>query len=682
MSVIVIFLFFRVVYLFTLPVPLEALTLFRGVLSDILVGALVYYILVKPLKVKVQIAVHFVLVVFLTFNLEHLRVNGAHIDFSFWQYAIAPEFALGSILSSSLIGWVLVMCLVCYGLIISTTKLTQLAHKNNFKLSGKPIIFISLVGILGLLLFPAHARISWQGTNPIEYNALSSFNSLFTPLKTDAFYNTIHPQDLSGDKYIQSLPQANILMVMVESLSYKHIQEGLMPKLKQLADKNLSFSKFITNQRQTNRGLYSSLCGRYPNLNNSAVKSDFYLVDKPNFDCLPQILKNNGYKTVFMQSAGLAFISKDRFGRNIGFDEIIGEDDYDTFFFKTSWGVDDKTLYHHATNKIAKLNEKNEPWFAAILTSGTHHPFLVPEGKGSFQEALAYADLSLAYLIEELEKQNILENTLVLITSDEANASGTGFVSNPLWDNWAPMVVLSPKNNESLIEPGVFTLADLPISILDYAEIEAPISLGGRSLFRKYSEKRPVFFGNVYTKTTFSLVDNSLTMCNSFLYCWQMVSPQSLFDEDVLTLMPATVDRISTITKIVSINDQIQPNRTGDVLLNLSQNDFVGKSDYPLLGQYRTNLPAGRSIRYELIVDNSLSQSASEVSVNIKYHPCHNYTPGATKEETKIVRPGQVLTWNNIVTESLDDNNLCHFITAKTTKNNNWQLSKLALIVN
>jgi len=247
MSVIVIFLFFRVVYLFTLPVPFEALTLFRGALSDILVGALVYYTLVKPLKVKAQIAVHFVLVVFLTFNLEHLRVNGAHIDFSFWQYAIAPEFALGSILSSSLIGWVLVMCLVCYGLILSTTKLTQLAHKNNFKLSGKPIILISLVGILGLLLFPAHARISWQGTNPIEYNALSSFNSLFAPLKTDASYNTIHPQDLSGDRYIQSLPRANILMVMVESLSYKHIQEGLMPKLKQLADKNLSFSKFITN---------------------------------------------------------------------------------------------------------------------------------------------------------------------------------------------------------------------------------------------------------------------------------------------------------------------------------------------------------------------------------------------------------------------------------------------------
>jgi len=681
MSVIIIFLFFRVVYILSLSVPVEALTLFRGVLSDVLVGAILYYVLIKPLKYRAQIAVQLVLVAFLTLNLEHLRVNGAHLDISFWQYALTPEFAFGSIFTSSLITWVLVMCLVSYAIILSTAKLTRAINKKNLHLSGKPIMLITLVGVLVLLLFPAHARINWQGTNPIEQNALSSFESLFAPSKLQAAYHTIHPQDLSGSRYVTPAPRANVLMVMIESLSYKHLQEGLMPKLKQLAAKNLSFSNFIANQRQTNRGLYSSLCGRYPNLNNSAVKSDFYLVKKPIYACLPKILSDNGYNTVFMQSADLGFMSKDRFARNIGFSEIIGENDIDVSNYRTRWGVDDKTLYQNALIKLEELNESGKPWFTTLLTSGTHHPFLVPEGKGTFQEALAYADFSLEYLLEELKKRNILDNTLVLITSDEANASGTGFVSNPLWDNWAPMVVLAPGNNGNIAESGVFTLADLPISILDFVEIDSPTDLGGRSLFRKYSEKRPVFFGNVYTKTTFALVDNSLTMCNNFLYCWQMIARQSLFLENVLTLTPASSDRIDTITKIVSINDQILPDRTGDILFQFGQKEFVGKSEYSLLGQYRTNLPAARPIRYELVIDNSMSQSSSDVTVNIKYHPCHQYVQGASKEETRIVQPGQVLTWNDFVTEPLNDSNLCHFISASTTENNNWRLSKLALVV-
>ena len=43
-----------------------------------------------------------------------------------------------------------------------------------------------------------------------------------------------------------------------------------MPRLSKLATENVAWTQFVTQQRQTDRGLYSIMAGRYPQLNHAA----------------------------------------------------------------------------------------------------------------------------------------------------------------------------------------------------------------------------------------------------------------------------------------------------------------------------------------------------------------------------------------------------------------------------
>ena len=125
MSTVFIFIFFRIIYIFVLPDSAKGLALFRGLLSDVFIGGLIYFAIVKPLKPNMQLVVQFILVILLSTNLEHLRVNGAHIDLSFWQYAVSPEFAFGSILIASLFFLVFIMSLSSFGIILLSEKLSN-----------------------------------------------------------------------------------------------------------------------------------------------------------------------------------------------------------------------------------------------------------------------------------------------------------------------------------------------------------------------------------------------------------------------------------------------------------------------------------------------------------------------------------------------------------------------------
>ena len=85
-----------------------------------------------------------------------------------------------------------------------------------------------------------------------------------------------------------------------------------------------SFNARFAHARRTNRGLYSGLCGELPNLQVGVPKMTAYL-DGGTRECLPKVLRRNGYRTVYLQAAPLAFMLKDQFMRKAGFEELIGD---------------------------------------------------------------------------------------------------------------------------------------------------------------------------------------------------------------------------------------------------------------------------------------------------------------------------------------------------------------------
>ena len=270
------------------------------------------------------------------------------------------------------------------------------------------------------------------------------------------------------------------------------------------ARRSISYSTFFTNQRKTNRGMYTILCGELPNLLPGIPKMSQHAVGGWR-RCLPEVLRSAGYATVYMQAAPLAFMLKDQFMPRAGFERVYGYDHYEGGYARTAWGVDDRSLYEQSLPTIDELQRGERPWFMTLLTVTTHHPYTVP---GDFElqkgfphaQALAYADLAIGEFLEELSERGVLRDTLVLITSDESMGQvsklGSDGVAKVLAESWGILIALTPgRQIRRVREP--FAQVDLALSVLDYLDLgELGSHFFGRSTFRDYSEGRFLYFAN------------------------------------------------------------------------------------------------------------------------------------------------------------------------------------------
>jgi arylsulfatase A-like enzyme len=294
-----------------------------------------------------------------------------------------------------------------------------------------------------------------------------------------------------------------------------------MPRLSKLAADNLAWTQFVSQQRQTNRGLYTIMTGSYPQLDNSAPRMTDYVAE-PSRPALPAVLREAGYETVFLQAADLDYMQKGKFMQSAGFNRVLGNESFQACRFRTHWGPDDLSVMDKGYELVQELRQQGKPWFLTVFTAGTHHPYEVPGDfrsafkPGTFAHAAAYADAAVASLVARLEHDEALADTLVLITSDESSGmlQAASDVDCEVSQNWGFLVALTPEGvRRRVTEP--FMQSDLALSIVDYLGLGArPHRFVGRSAFRAYDRPRPIFCGNVYFgSVTLFDTDGSLYIC-------------------------------------------------------------------------------------------------------------------------------------------------------------------------
>lgn len=436
-------------------------------------------------------------------NIEHVIANNANFDISFMGLAMSKTFIAGSVITHKTLGTV--FSLLCISFITATVlayyfKTVQL----NFH------VLLSACIVIAIFMTPVSlSSENWAQMNVLESNARSFLDSHDFPIAQNAALGHAKP-DLSGRPVI-GFPDSdtNILLVIIEGLSFESANKNLMPYLSSLSDTSISYNGFIGSQRQTNKGIYAIFCGDYPNYLTKESKSDYMGVFGAQTDCLPKILSDNGYRTVYMQSADLGYMRKDNFFDQAGMDEIYGANSYLKYYEKSAWGVDDRSLYFHVAEKINKLSAAPEPWFLSLLTVSTHHPYLVPGVQNpTDKEALSYADSAFMEFYSHLTSSHLLDNTLVVITSDESaifqNKEG---VSGELASNHIPLILIPPEGNAHMSPGNVFAQTDLQTSMLDYVGMGHK-ARAGRSIFRSYDNERTLLFGNVYSRRLFIMTGN------------------------------------------------------------------------------------------------------------------------------------------------------------------------------
>jgi len=524
----------------------------RGLLSDVTVSAVLVLLLSalqlvrwKHLGRVLGVVLLLAWIVITCANYEHTRALGTMVSWVYAGFLTDETFLAGSVAH-----------ITHPILLVALALVTLVPYWLGTRAPSRPALVaapaVALVGAAALALWPLGTdALSWRQRHFLIHN-LYWVGETDDITAAEVSIAGVHPADLDGEPIIELGHRGrNVLLVVLEGMSGAYLDsvaqaQGItaprprLPELDRRAREHLSYLNFINHQRQTNRGLYALTCGDLPKLKTRSPKMSDYGWREGDPECLATVLRREGYETVFVQAAPLAFMGKDRFMPKAGYDRVLGFDWLDKSENSGKWGVNDAELFEQVIPLIEQLRAANRPWFVTMLTAGTHHPFQVPAGftsdypSGTFGHSVTFLNHALRPFLGYLESSGVLDDTLVLITSDESFGVDSAVDNDAmlLAQSFGTLTVMVPGGVRRQIEEP-FMQMDVALSVLDYLGFRNDIGgVGGRSIFRTYRRPRVLPFANTYLRMTAAIdPERELFAClEDFSSCTKyQLQPDRLF---------------------------------------------------------------------------------------------------------------------------------------------------------
>ncbi len=502
-----------------LPLALRALLGWSspfGYLSDLAIGSLLVLLLYR-LRWWLALPVLLLWAGLLVASVELVSAVGRLPASSDLTYLLDPQFmqnSTGGALSRPWLPWLLASALLCWACAQQANHGRTTANLPR-KAWAVPALLFALHWA-GQHLAPSDAdqwrqfNLSHQllaaGTGELQQR-VEDWAGFDAPGAAPSIIGLAHA-DLDGERLFEGRGRArNLLVIALEGIPgaylranrqalHSRFDDDLMPNLSRWAERGMNTPDYVLHTHQTIRGLYAMLCGDYDKLDNGTPKGVELLTQgERNQACLPEQLRRNGFSTHYLQGAGLRFMAKDRIMPHIGFDAVHGLEWFrNDNYLEFPWGKDDKAFFEGALDYLGQLRQQRRPWMLTLLTVGTHQPYSAPETylqrhATAKQAAVAYLDDAIGQFLEALERQGVLDDTLVVITSDESH----GIEGVRLASAWGFNLTLAPEQASlPRIKHGTYGHIDLAASLLDYFELPIPAALGGRSLLRDYRNGREI----------------------------------------------------------------------------------------------------------------------------------------------------------------------------------------------
>jgi lipoteichoic acid synthase len=274
----------------------------------------------------------------------------------------------------------------------------------------------------------------------------------------------------------------NVVIVFLESTraqSTTPYNEDLdtTPFLDELSKDSLMFERAYAVVPHTSKALVASLCGVPPPLDTAKTESEPGIIPAR---CVPHLLKEHGYRTVFFQSATEKFERRPQLVDNMGYKDFFATQDMSKEGFEETnyFGYEDNIMLEPSREWLEENGD--EPFLATYLTATGHHQYVVPHryGKKKFVEderfnrylnTMRYQDFFLMNLFAQYKDLGLYEDTIFIVLGDH----GEGFDEHGLkqHDNTIyeeglriPLVIHQAERWEGgeWIEPAVSELDVLP----------------------------------------------------------------------------------------------------------------------------------------------------------------------------------------------------------------------------
>lgn len=276
------------------------------------------------------------------------------------------------------------------------------------------------------------------------------------------------------------------------------------------AIKDKMFTNYRTAAHNTLEGLLATL-DSHPNARMFDMRAPEFFQNS-----LVNILKNNGYDTIFLRSASKYYASENIYFKNLGFKEIIAREYFELSHPKyvDGWGIIDQVMYNHLVDLLKE--KKDENLFITVLGTDTHpldgredyHDLQYPAEQGDFTQytkagaylkAIAKHDYDVGQTIKKIQEAGLLDDeTLIILTADHACplndvvSSIKGYPQTNLAR--IPLVFLTGQKLPEVKKDTTLSQLDLAPTILHMLNIKVPDGYWGDSIFAENRKENYVGF--------------------------------------------------------------------------------------------------------------------------------------------------------------------------------------------
>jgi len=349
-------------------------------------------------------------------------------------------------------------------------------------------------------IFANHAAI-----NPI-WNVVKSISRLNKKLEINYLDNNLAKTNFESlytktknTKKIIDIEKPNIIIIILESFYTKFTETSInnqevTPNFNKLKKEGIYFSQMYATGMRTDFGVPGILCG-YPAHPLYSVTGYSTKIEKLSF--LIKDLQQTGYKTEWIYGGDNNFANFNSFLINSGFDNIIGQSDFNKSYPTAKWGIHDEYTFDELLNYC---NSTQQPFAKVYLSLSNHEPFELPkkgffngdDSETKFFNTANYTDSCLNNFIENAKNQSWWNNTLILITADHGTPKISG--TDEFDRQHIPFLILGGALNlKDTIYNNIVSQTDISISLLNQLDISKNSYIFSKDIFNS-NEKSFAFF--------------------------------------------------------------------------------------------------------------------------------------------------------------------------------------------
>ena len=257
------------------------------------------------------------------------------------------------------------------------------------------------------------------------------------------------PNIKQTNEYTNIFNGKNVLVIHAESLQNFVINKKIngkeiTPNLNKLINKSLYFNNFyaLDSVGTSSDSEFTFSTSLLPT-NNGTVFINYW---NRKYESIQKKFNDAGYYTFSMHANNGTFWNRNIMYNSLGYKKFYNyESDY-TIDEIIGLGLSDESFFRQSLTKLKEINEKGQNFYGTLITLSNHTPF-TNEGKdlsnfdvssshydkngklitdnsvegtmfGSYIKSVHYADKALGEFIDGLEKEGLLENTVLIIYGD------------------------------------------------------------------------------------------------------------------------------------------------------------------------------------------------------------------------------------------------------------------------